>query len=294
MPVHDNDQTVTERPLVSIGMPVYNEEEFIAESVSAILDQDYPNLEIIISDNGSTDATAEICEKLVATDPRVHLHRYRENAGVNANFHYVFNHARGCYFLWASGHDTWAPDMISRCVEELECHSSASLAFATTGWIDRKGHDLGVRTGWTDTRGLGVSGRFMTVLWGNMNPILGLIRSECMPDLARSYTRAGADLTLLLELVLAGDFIHVPEARWWRRDIRDNEGYSKKLKRFGGKEFRINTSILSRLFPLVGLPFGILRVLYRSRVGWLSKLSITLMLIPALPIRYISGKRGNK
>jgi glycosyltransferase involved in cell wall biosynthesis len=290
----DNEHIAMNRPLVSIGMPVYNEESFIAESIATILAQDYENLEIIISDNGSTDTTAEICEKLVATDPRVRLHRYEANAGVNANFHYVFNHAGGTYFMWASGHDKWAPDMISRCVEELEKYPEASLAFATTGWIGRGGQDLGVRTGWTDTRGLGVSGRFMTVLWGNMNPILGVIRSDCMPDLSRSYTRAGADLTLLLELVLAGDFLHVPEARWWRRDIRDNEEYGDKLKRFAGKDFRINSSILSKLFPLIGLPFGIFRVLYRSRISWWSKLAISLMLLPVLPIRYITGKRANR
>ena len=281
-------------PLTSIGMPVYNEAEFVQQSLQSVLAQDYPNLEIIISDNGSTDSTSTLCRKLIENDKRVRFHQFAENAGVNANFHYVFQHANGKYFLWASGHDIWTPDLIAKCVATLEANPTASLAFGTNTWIDRDEQILDRQTGWTDTRGLGAIGRFMTVFWGNMNPILGVIRVASMPDLSKAYTRAGADLTLLLELVLSGDFIHVPDANWSRRDIRNNEKYDDKLKRFGSKEFGIHQSFMSKLFPLIGLPTEIIRVLSRSKVSWGAKLAILLMLLPALPVRYFMGKKGNQ
>ncbi len=285
-----SSETDIDLPLVSIGMPVYNEAEFIEKSLRSILAQDYPSLEIIISDNGSMDATAEICQRIAGEDPRVIFHRYAVNQGVNANFHYVFHKARGAFFMWASGHDLWERDVISKCVESLQANPAAVLAFATPEWIDREGNSLGVRTGWTDTRGLGVCGRFMTVLWGSMNPLLGLIRVSCMPDLERSYTRAGADLVMLLEMVLKGDFIHVPGTKWWRRDFRGNEKYAEKLKRFGGSGFKISNSVLSRLFPLFGLPFAVFGVVFKARIGILSKFAIAFMLLTALPVRYVTGK----
>ena len=62
-------------PLVSIGMPVFNGEKGLANAIVSILKQDFPNLEIVISDNTSTDATPEICRDYTAKDPRVKYYR---------------------------------------------------------------------------------------------------------------------------------------------------------------------------------------------------------------------------
>src|SRR5450759_4288935 len=63
-----------ESPLVSIGMPAFNSERFIGQSIDALIAQDYPNIELIISDDGSSDATARIARSYAERDPRVSFH----------------------------------------------------------------------------------------------------------------------------------------------------------------------------------------------------------------------------
>ena len=88
-------------PLVSIGLPVFNGEKSLAQALDALLDQDYSNLEIIISDNGSTDRTSEICEEFLKKDTRIKYYRSSENLGSNWNFNRVFELSSGKYFMRA-------------------------------------------------------------------------------------------------------------------------------------------------------------------------------------------------
>ena len=76
-------------PLVSIGMPVFNGEKSLAQALDALLEQDYSNLEVIISDNGSTDGTPEICQEFLKKDLRIKYYRSSENLGSNWNFNRV-------------------------------------------------------------------------------------------------------------------------------------------------------------------------------------------------------------
>ena len=78
-------------PLVSVGLPVFNGEMGLAMALNALLKQDYINLEIIISDNGSTDRTPEICEEFLKKDKRIKYYRSSENRGSNWNFNKVFD-----------------------------------------------------------------------------------------------------------------------------------------------------------------------------------------------------------
>jgi glycosyltransferase involved in cell wall biosynthesis len=89
-------------PLVSIGMPVYNGENFLRLALSSLLAQDYPHFELIISDNASDDGTEEICREYQAHDRRIRYLRHRENRGSPWNFAFV---ARGDYFMWAAHDD---------------------------------------------------------------------------------------------------------------------------------------------------------------------------------------------
>ena len=70
-----------ERPLVSIGIPIYNAEEFLIERINSIINQTYKNLEIIISDNASTDTTEKICKKFAEKDVRIKYIRQKNNMG---------------------------------------------------------------------------------------------------------------------------------------------------------------------------------------------------------------------
>ena len=278
-------------PLVSIGVPIYNEERFLEEALDALLAQDYPNIEILISDNASTDGTAAICERYAANDDRVSYQRLPENIGGAANFQHVLSAAAGRYFMWAAGHDVWSEDLVRESVGILEKNSDAALAFATSYWIDAEGHRDSRDTDYPDTREKSLAARFFTVFWGNMHPVLGLIRMADLQETKGLQSFAGGDLVLLSELILRGNFVHADNAWWNRRDIRAKESHEERLARYTDEEYGLATTTLDQRFPLLKLPFALLRGVWQSPVSWLHRTLLTVVLLPAMPVRYIIGRR---
>jgi glycosyltransferase involved in cell wall biosynthesis len=278
-------------PLVSVGVPVYNEARFIEESLGSVLAQDYGNLEIIISDNASTDATGEICRAFSQRDKRIRYERVDENRGATTNFKRVMELAQGKYFMWASGHDLWSPNLLSQCVALLESEPEAVIAFASGTWIDATGQGLAKVFGWTDTRGMDPVARFFAVFWGNMHPILGVIRTDVLRQ-TRFLSCAGTDLIVLSELALIGHFVHAPAASWSRREIRGPETHQLRMKRYRSRQYGLSSSWLDLVFPVLRLPLELIKVVLRSRASWFEKLGILLILFPSLPVKYVIGRRA--
>lgn len=94
------------QPLVSVGIPVYNGEEHLAEAIQSVLGQDYQNWELILCDNASEDGTAEICSRFAAADARIRHVRNPQNLGLMPNFRKALFEARGELFTWLA-HDDW-------------------------------------------------------------------------------------------------------------------------------------------------------------------------------------------
>jgi glycosyltransferase involved in cell wall biosynthesis len=109
-----------ELPSLTIGLPVYNGERYLAQALDALLAQTYQDFELIISDNASTDRTADICQEFVARDARVKYVRQRVNIGAGPNHNAVLTLARGRFFKWAAHDDVYAPTLLERCIEVLE------------------------------------------------------------------------------------------------------------------------------------------------------------------------------
>lgn len=280
-------------PLVSIGIPVYNEDRFLEESLLSLLSQDYQNMEIIISDNASTDKTEEICREFCKRDNRVQYHRFNNNQGATVNFRKVVDLAKGRYFMWAAGHDLWSPNLISECTGVLENHPDGVIAFGSCTWIDASGKPMARASGWTDTRGMDPVARFFSAFWGNMHPILGVIRLDALRR-TRILACIGSDLLMLSELALMGHFIHSHSASWFRREFRENETYQDRMKRYRSTEYGLSRSWLDRFFPVVRLPIELFKTVLRSRVSWFEKLGILGILIPSLPVKYVIGRRGQR
>jgi glycosyltransferase involved in cell wall biosynthesis len=116
------------QPLVSIGVPVYNGERFIRQALDALLAQTYGNLELIISDNASTDSTGAICLEYAARDPRIRYQRNAVNIGVNPNFRRVFELSSGDYFMWAAADDIKPPTAVESCLKALLRNDRAVMA----------------------------------------------------------------------------------------------------------------------------------------------------------------------
>jgi glycosyltransferase involved in cell wall biosynthesis len=105
-------------PLFTIAIPTFNRAHLIAESLSSALAQKYPAIEIIVSDNASTDETCSVVSKLA--DSRVRYVRHCENMGPENNFLYCFESATGEYFSWLQDDDLIFPDFAERAVKDLE------------------------------------------------------------------------------------------------------------------------------------------------------------------------------
>src|SRR5262249_23852552 len=108
------------RPKLSIGIPVYNGERFIAELLANLQAQTFKDLEIIICDNASQDRTPEICERYAKEDSRIRYYRNDVNIGAGKNFDKVFNLSRAELFKWTACDDLLESTYLEKCVQILE------------------------------------------------------------------------------------------------------------------------------------------------------------------------------
>jgi glycosyltransferase involved in cell wall biosynthesis len=214
-------------PLVSIGIPVFNGENYLAETLDGILAQDFADFEVVITDNASTDGTEEICRKYAETDARVRYHRQQANYGAAPNYNDAFHRSRAKYFKWSAHDDLLAPTFLSRCVQELEANQAVVVAFTGSTVIDAEGNQLGTsdpRTGLTDRD---VATRVRTAIFPFIKggasdaAIFGVMRSSAVDKTSLHGSYTGSDRTLLLELALQGPFATVPEPLFYNRDHPD-------------------------------------------------------------------------
>ena len=213
-------------PLVSVGMPVYNGERHLREALDSLLGQDYPNVEIVIADNASTDGTAAICAAYAARDARVRYVRHETNRGIAWNFNRVFALSRGEYFMWAACDNVLAPSLLRKCIDALEGHRDASLCHAQCGFISEDGRPLGGPHANYEATGVDVRARWKRVLNARAYPawytaIYGVIRASCLRRTGLVRAVWGADQLLVAELSLQGPLLQVPELLWWLRHHDD-------------------------------------------------------------------------
>lgn len=206
------------KPLVTIGVPAYNEETYIGEALESLLAQTYPNLEIIVGDNGSTDRTEAIVKEFAAKDPRVVLVRHARNIGQNANFNHLPRVASGKYFAWASAHDFMDADFVEKCVAALEADPEAVLACPRTVYLDEHGNKTGVKARTPfDVRGKAPAKRFRMTMWRvDCNIVYGMFQLDAMRATHLFQLVPAADRVMLAELATKGTFIPADTAKYYR------------------------------------------------------------------------------
>ncbi|MDA4122214.1 MAG: glycosyltransferase family 2 protein [Thaumarchaeota archaeon] len=191
-------------------MPVYNEEPYVAQSIGSLLEQDYRNFELIVADNASTDRTPQIISQLAAKDRRIALHVSDRNLGSLANFEKVLRLSRGKYFMFASGHDLWQPNFISRAVDVLEENQEVILSAPGVVIVDKTGRTLTRINGNLDTRNTPPKERFSQAMrWGAPYHFLayGLVRSDALRKQKWRRDVLCSDVILIAELSLEGAFL---------------------------------------------------------------------------------------
>lgn len=129
------------RPLVSVCIPTYRQARFLPETLRSALTQDYPNLEVLVSDDASPDETPAVLAAF--QDPRLKVMRQTRNLGRDANCNAAIRASGGTFVLKLDSDDLIAPDHVSRQVELLEAHPSVGFAHCACELIDAEGRHLG-------------------------------------------------------------------------------------------------------------------------------------------------------
>ncbi|HEY0101154.1 MAG TPA: glycosyltransferase [Pyrinomonadaceae bacterium] len=219
--------SMNNRPLVSIGMPLYNAERYVREALDALLAQDYPDFELIISDNASTDATASICREYAARDRRIQYQRAESNMGAVWNFRRVFELSRGQYFMWAAFDDLRAPQYLSQCVAALEARPEAVMCCTDIRLIDQDGREVGETE---FPRGIRMAGRKVSERVRAISRSLywydfyGLMRRDVLATTRLPQPSWGFDVILMLEMSLRGEVLLVREKLFAYRIIKGKTG----------------------------------------------------------------------
>jgi glycosyltransferase involved in cell wall biosynthesis len=275
---------VSGTPKVSIGMPVYNGERYLREALDSVLAQTFPDFEVVISDNASTDATPDICQGYIKMDERVRYARHATNIGVVANFNRTFLLSRAPYFKWQAHDDRLAPEFLERCVDILDSDVSTVVVGTRVGLLDADGSAIAfdARRGMYVTRyGEQIAApnrtdrlashdrlkRFKGVLYDVSGPVhtefvFGLIRSDALARTPLIKEYIGGDKVLLGRLSLTGRFREVPMELFLRRYHPDHLGGSDR----GTWKGRIRVAKVRSyapdrhviLFPLMGQVRGYL------------------------------------
>jgi glycosyltransferase involved in cell wall biosynthesis len=212
-------------PRLSVGLPVYNGEAYLAESLEALLGQTYTHFELIISDNASTDSTAEICRHYEKQDSRVRYLRQHRNVGLAPNHNAVVEAARGELFKWAAGDDLYARDLHERCIAALDEYPRVVLAHCWTAKIDDSGKVTDAYEYPLTTNSPNAPERFRSLLFDSGgDDDYGVIRTEVLRRTAMKESYHHADRTIIAELALHGPFYQIPDWLYFRRDHPGQSG----------------------------------------------------------------------
>lgn len=205
--------------LVTIGVPVYNGQAFLDGALECLVGQSHATLEIIVSDNASTDRTEAIAREWERRDSRIRYLRQARNIGAPANWNLVARAARGEYFKWMSASDLCDRGFVASALACLRERPDAVLCFSRTRYIDDAGQPLSVADTDFEVTDDAPSRRFWKVcsqLQVN-NAQSGLIRTSALrrTHLDRLYPHG--DRVLMAELALLGKFVMLEEPLLMRR-----------------------------------------------------------------------------
>lgn len=284
------------KPRLSICMPVYNGQRYLAAGVESILAQTFVDLELVIVDNASTDATEDICRDFARRDQRVRYHRNVRNLGAAPNFNRAFELSRAPLIRWASHDDLWAGDAMWPCVDAMDRDPTIVCCHGRTAVIDESGRPMPddpatrARLYDPDDRRLGddrpsVRLRDLLLRTHWCYEIFGVIRRSALRDTSLHGSFYGSDKVLLAELAMVGRIVTLDPNGPPMFFRRDHSGNSTSLRThaeraqwmdtsLGGKLARPHLKLLKGYFGAIrrsAHPAGEKLACYRALLGWMAQ-----------------------
>lgn len=276
-------------PLVSIGLPTYNGGEGLRRMLNTVLAQGYPNLEIIISDNCSTDNTGEIVAEFAKKQPGVQYFRQKENMGIYYNTFYVLKQATGKYYMWIADDDTLEPGALFNIVDFLEKHPDFTIASGQLRYFRRRAgaedefaRDENIFNLTSNNPYKRVAQYYSRIKWVGM--FHGLMRRELAQRAAVVPKVWGYDYHFIANLAFLGKFAVLEDFKFYNKY---HGGSSRDWLKFARS---LNEADWVARFPPVKLAIDAFRLTNQSPIyDYSSRLSrISLGLASAFGILYNS------
>lgn len=220
-------------PLVTIGFLTYNSAETVRDALDSLLAQDYPNIELLIRDDVSSDDSYEICKSYAEKHDVIELTRNRENLGQYGNLNRLLQDVRGDYFLWACPDDAWDASYVSKCVAALEADRDMVAVLVGTRrvtpeatWIDRYDPDLDPsRRSAADLAFVMARMKFMSQPYRRRHGpigrvIMGLMRTDVARELYDyDMPYLAYETFMVIKLILMGRIGYIDEPLYEKRNL---------------------------------------------------------------------------
>jgi glycosyltransferase involved in cell wall biosynthesis len=289
------------KPRVSIGLPVFNGELYLEETLDSILNQTFSDFELIISDNASTDSTQQICERYAVKDGRIKYYRNIRNLGVAPNYNRVFELSSGEYFKWADHDDPLAPDFISKCVDVLDNRPEVVVCFPKAKLIDENGNLIHDYDPLPDTSSPQPHIRFGKLILAHDHRLAqasGLMRANLVKKTVMHASYPCSDEVFLAHLGLLGHYHEIPERLFYLRS-HPNQSSKGVLASERARVLFFDTSLKGKLVLIKWLYFrGCLHAINSSPISIYQRICCYFLCVtlgtetPEFPVnskRYASG-----
>lgn len=218
---------------VTIGIPVYNEAKFIAETLLSAVNQSYKDIQIIVSDNASTDNTLAIVNEIAANYANIKVIHHTSNLGAIKNFVFAMQQANTEFFCWLGGHDVMHPLFIEKALAAYQQQAGISLVYPESQVIDEKGEKQAIFPNSSiDTSHLSLTFGALKVL-KNLGPctaIHGLHRTKQVQSYQIKEI-VGTDSMILYHAAIQGKLLSLKENLYFRREVR-KENAAQTLQRY--------------------------------------------------------------
>ncbi len=242
--------SINEPPLVSVVVPAHNAEPFVGELLLSLLSQSYPHFEVLVFDDGSTDATSRIVSQH-SSDKRIRLYGSRDNIGVNKATSNLLSQVRGDYWAHPGADDLLESDFIARRVELLKRYPKSVMVHGAGRYIDNHGNTISSPYPALEIPNTLSSERALSVLLQHnvVNTPSVLIRTDATIKVIRYFETGwlyAQDWFLWLLLVSTGGDLLYDKTRLHRYRIHGGSLTNDPSK-------SANKRIETRLVPLCGL-----------------------------------------
>lgn len=209
---------MSSNPKVSVGLAVYNGENYLEQAIDSLLGQTFEDFEVILSDNASTDRTEQICRTYAARDGRIRYQRNAKNIGGANNENQTVRMACGEYFRWAAHDDVCGPQLLEKLVEALDRNPDAVLSYCQIIEIDEEGNQIR-KLDRIKADALKPYERFHDLIGldHDCEETYGLMRRDAMLKTGLQHNYTDSDRTFLAHMSLYGRFVQVPEVHFYRR-----------------------------------------------------------------------------